>query len=58
MSGATEYVRPAVRFTERPQPKSALHPVQQPNGELKEKMDSMAFRMLARERSCLLFGLE
>ncbi len=50
--------RPVTRFTERQQPKSALHAQQQPDSELKAKMDGVAFRMLSRERHCLLFGLE
>ena len=50
--------RPAVRVPERQQVKSAVHPAPQPDNDLKAKMDGAAFRMLSRERSCQLFGLE
>ncbi|ULH14099.1 hypothetical protein MF271_02125 (plasmid) [Deinococcus sp. KNUC1210] len=52
------HARPVKHFTERQQPKSALHSMQQPDTELKARMDGAAFRMLASERGSLLFGLE
>ncbi|GGR25754.1 hypothetical protein [Deinococcus ruber] len=52
------HARPVKHFTERQQVKSALHSMQQPDTELKDRMDGAAFRMLSRERNSLLFGLE